>query len=174
MSEQTVNTTSLPDTLGFTREDLAANRAGEMSEMQHYALRVRRRRALVIGVLILLAVTFVATVLIFLGQKRDSTILTIIGIVVTICNAALMGLFARHWIRLSADIREGAVRATTGRLERIIKPVNRRVLNYMVRVGDAEVFVSKEAFMAFEHEGIYTIYRAPYTGTLFSAERVED
>lgn len=165
---------NLMQVLGFDAADLEANRSGLMSEMQHYRLRVRRRQAMGIGLVILLAFAFVATLLIFLGSRGDgSTILTLLGIGLTICSAALGGVFARYWLRLSDDIQEKRVLAARGNLERVIKPVNRRVFNYMIRVGDAEVFVSKEAFDMFEHEQPYVLYRAPYTGTLLSAERVE-
>jgi hypothetical protein len=158
--------------LGFTLDDLNCNRARQMSERQHYQLRVRRRRSIAIGVLITLVMVFIASLLIFFGSREDgSFILTIVGIGVTLCNAALVGVLARHWLRLSADIREGTVQAISDTLERVIKPVNRRVFNYAIRVGEAEVFVSKEAFEAFAHNTPYTIYRAPHTGALFSAER---
>lgn len=172
MAEDTTLDSELMQVLGFTPDDLNANRAGKLSEMQHYRLRVRRRRSVGIGVLVLLFTVFVASLLIFMGSRADgSAILTLVGIGVTICSAALMGVFMRHWLRLSGDIRGGMIQTTTGELERVIKPVSRRVLNYMIRVGEAEVFVSKEAFQVFEHEGHYTLYRAPYTGTLLSAER---
>ena len=70
-------------------------------------------------------------------------------------------------------IHEKSAQATTGTLERVIKAVNKRVFNYLIRVGEVEVFVSKEAFEAFAHEMQYTIYCAPNTGTLLSAERRE-
>jgi hypothetical protein len=159
--------------LGFAPADLEDNRAGHLSELQRYTLRARRRRAVMTGLVIVLAVVFIATLFLFLGGQRDSFILTLIGIIVTICNAALSVIFARHWFRLSADIRGGVVRASHGTLERVIKPVNRRVVNYMIRVDNAEVFVSKEAFELFEHRMPYVLYRAPHTGTLLAAERLE-
>jgi len=160
--------------LKFTPEDLVANRAGRMSERQHYQLRVRRRRSVFTGMIIILALVFSASLFIFLGQREDgSIILAFIGIGLTLCNAALVGVFARHWLRLSADIREKSVQATTGPLERVIKPVGRRVVNYAIRVGNIELFVSKEVFDIFAHHASYTIYRTSYTGALLSVERKE-
>jgi hypothetical protein len=83
----------------------------------------------------------------------------------------LAGLFARHWLRLNSDIRSGVAIATSGTLERVLKPVSRRVMNTMLRVADVEVFVSKEVFEATAHRLPYTLYRAPATGTLLSLER---
>ena len=163
---------SLAQAIGFTAADLEANRSGLLSEMQHYRLRVRRWRSVAVGVAILLVAAFIATLLIFSGTRDNgSIILLIIGIGVTICNAALVGLFVRHWLRLSADIREGRAILTSGELERVVKPVSKRVMQYMIRVDEAEIMVSKDVFEAFEHHQPYILYLAPYTGTLLSAER---
>lgn len=171
MADAAVND-KLMQALGFTPDDLAANRAGKLSAMQDYVLRVRRRRSIGVGVLVLLFNVFIASLLIFIGSRDGgSVILTLLGIGVTICSAALMGLFTRYWLRLSADIRGGTVQTATGPLERVIKPVSRSVVNYMIRVEAVEVFISKEAFEVFEHEQPYTLYRAPYTGMLLSAEQ---
>lgn len=165
---------TLAGELQFSPDDLAANREGKLSEMQDYKLRVRRHRAVMIGLSVLMAVIVVATLLIFAGTREGgSGILAVIGAGITVCNAALMAIFGRHWMRLHSDIQGGVVEATTGELERVIKPISRRVVNYMIRVEDAEVFVSQEAFEAFEHEATYTLYRAPSTGTLLAAEKVE-
>lgn len=161
--------------LGFTADDLTHNRTGQMSPMQHYRLRVRRRRSIAIGIAITVIMVLVASVLIFSGSREDgSTILTIVGIGVTLCNAAVMGILARYWLRLSADIQNGRVQAVSGTLERVIKPVTRRVLNYAIRVGEVEVVVSKDAFDTFAHNTLYTLYRAPNTGTLFAAEQDDE
>lgn len=168
----TENTQTLAAALEFTPDDLTANRAGSLSEMQDYRLRVRRRRSIAVGILILLMTAFIASLVLFLATREDgSAILTVIGIGVTIMSAAIGGIFARFWMRLHADIREGQVQRTEGTLERVLKPVNRRNINYMLRIDQAEVFVTKEVFTAFEHEGRYILYRLPHTGMLLSAER---
>lgn len=159
--------------LNFAPDDLIANRAGNMSELQRYTLRVRRRRAIIIGLAIIFTVAFIASLLIFLGAQRDSLILRFIGIGLALCNVMLGWVFARHWIRLTTDIRTGHVQTARGPLERVIKPVNRRVMNYMIRVESAEVFVPKEAFDVFAHRISYALYRAPATGMLLAAERLE-
>jgi hypothetical protein len=164
-------TLTLQQALNFTADDLLANREGRLSEMQEYRLRVRRQRAALIGVALVLAGVFIATLFLFLAQRTSNSILTLVGIGVTLCNAALTGVFARHWMRLNADIRGGTVLMTEGVLERVVKPVSRRVYNYVVRVGEVEIFVSKDTFDAFQHQQPYTLYRAPYTGTLLSAEQ---
>lgn len=170
---QATTTDGLMRALRFSPDDLAANRAGQLSEVQLYHLRVRRRQSIAIGLGMMLFFVITATLLIFMGSRSGSPILTLIGIGVTLGTAAIGGIFARFWFRLGADIAGGRVFSITGPLERVVKPVSRRVMNYMIRVGEVEVFISKEAFDVFEHQQIYTLYRAPYTGTLLAAERVE-
>lgn len=162
---------TLPSLLRFNDDDLVENREGRISEVQNYYLRVRRRRTSVFGFLFFIVIVIIATLLIFMGNRNDSGILTMIGIAVTICNAVIIGMFARFWLRLNADIQSNEVIITSGKLERIIKPINKRIINYMIRVDKVEVFVNKETFQLLEHEKRYTIYRTPYTGTLLAVER---
>ncbi|GAB4513993.1 MAG: hypothetical protein OHK0046_15450 [Anaerolineae bacterium] len=171
MSEQRTPDTTLMRELGFSPQDLEANRAGQLSEMQHYRLRLRRSRSMWTGVAVLLLAVFIASLLIFIGGN-GSPILTLIGIGVTICAAAMMGMFTRYWFRLTTDIQAGTVEAYQGELERVIKPVTRRVLNYLIRVDGAEVYVSKDAFELFEHKQPYALYRTRHTGTLLAVERL--
>jgi hypothetical protein len=140
--------------------------------MQHYRLRVRRRRTELIGAAALVAAVLIASGFIFAGNRGESPILSLIGIAITICSAALTGNLARFWLRLNADINKGRITRSTGTLERIVKPANRSIVYYAVRVDGAEVMVSKEAFDQFAHGERYTLYRAPYTGALLSAEKL--
>jgi hypothetical protein len=161
--------TELMRELEFTADDLAVNRAGHLSETQLDRLRARRKRSIATGIAIMLLLAFIASLCIF-GGIQGSGVLLIIGIGLTLISAVITGTFARYWLRLSADIRENTVSAFSGQLERVVKPVNRRVVAYLVRIGGAEFTVNKEQFKAFAHEAQYTLYRAKYTGTLLSAE----
>jgi hypothetical protein len=171
MSE-TQNQNPLMSALNFTPDDLKHNRAGTLSEMQHYRLRVRRRRAEIVGVLATVIGVLLATTLIYISRHGGSGILYIVGIALTICCAAITGTVARFWLRLNSDINSQRILINSGTLERVLKPVNRRVMTYILRVDGAEVAVSKDVFKVFEHEHPYTLYRAPYSGTLLSAEPV--
>lgn len=171
MKPQT-NVNDLQQALNFSDDDLNANRNGALSEMQMYQLRVQRRRGIFTGVLILLVVALIATLFIFFGGQNDSPILTVIGIGITLCNAALTGIFGRYWLRLTGDIRRGEVNALQGELVRVVKPVTRRVANTLIRIDEVELLVNRTTFDAFQHKQRYILYRAPYTGILLSAERV--
>lgn len=159
--------------LGFGAEDLEHNRAGKISPRQEYALRLRRMRLAQWGALAVLAVAFIASLLIFLGGRQESPILRITGVGLTLCNAAMTGMLLRQYLRLNNDIRQEQVMVVTGTLKRVIKPVTRRVWHYIIRVDEAEFVVPKETFDAFQHDAPYTLYRAPHSGTLLSAERGE-
>lgn len=157
--------------LEFSPDDLALNREGKLSENQHYRLRLRRRRTELTGLFTVLIAAFIATAFIFIGNRNNSPILIFVGIGITLVSAYLSGTFLRHWLRLNSDINGGKVIITSGKLERVLKPLNRRVIHYIIRVGQVELAVSKEEFTTFEHEASYHLYRAPYSGTLLAAER---
>ncbi len=158
--------------LEFSADDLAANRDGRLSEMQDYRLRLRLRRSIASGVIMVLVLAFIATLLIFGSSRGGSPILSVVGIGLTLCSAAVTGVFARYWMRLNADIRGGTVMIVSGSLERVIKPVNRGVVTYILRIGASEFVVGKETFSAFLHGGHYRVYRTPYTGALLAAEHL--
>lgn len=156
--------------LRFTPEDLAANRAGRLSEVQVYHLRVRRQRSILSGIGLILAAALIATLFLFAGRRGDNPILMFVGMGVTLCSAAFTGIFARHWLRLSADVQAQTVQVISGRLERVVRPVTRRVVNYAVRVETVEVVVSKDIFEVFQHKSDYTLYQARHSGLLLAAE----
>lgn len=162
----------LAQAIGFSDGDLLANREGNLSEAQLFALQKRRSRVIYIGLGAFGVLTILATLFLFMGSKPDNSgILNLIGVGLSICNAFMIGIFFRAWLRLNGDINGGRVLAISGKLERVLKPLNRRVMNYMIRIDSVEMYVNKEVFIAFEHEATYTLYRTPYNRTLVSAER---
>lgn len=167
-----VSTQTLAQAIGFSDADLSANRDGKLSEAQLFALQKRRSRVIYIGLGAFGVLTILATLFLFMGSKPDNSgILSLIGVGLSVCNALVIGIFFRAWLRLNGDITVGRVLAVSGKLERVLKPLNRRVMNYMIRIDSVEMYVNKEVFIAFEHEATYTLYRTPYNRTLVSAER---
>jgi hypothetical protein len=159
--------------LEFSPDDLEANRAGHLSEMQNYHLRVKRQRSIFIGLALIFVMAFIATLCIFVGQRSDSSVLMIIGIGVTIISAAMTGVFARYWMRVSSDIGENKVLAISGKIELVAKVhVRFRTVTYFLRIGQTELMVPKEIFNAFEQGKTYRLYRTPYSGMLLSAEQL--
>src|SRR3954467_13776069 len=105
---------SLAEALNFSGDDLTANRAGRLSEAQIARLTRSWRRTLWIVIGLVVLFVLIATTLLFLAQQHDSPILTVIGIIVTIINATIVGLGAQSYLRTSSDIRGGRVVTING------------------------------------------------------------
>src|SRR5688500_11519875 len=129
------STTGVPlsEALGFTPDDLTANQAGRLSAAQLERLRQARRRLILIAVPRVALLVLLAAIFLFLAQRNASGILQIVGIGVTLANAALMGVLARNALRLTADMREGQVSVIEGTATHTIR-VTGRAANYLIRV----------------------------------------
>jgi hypothetical protein len=156
--------------LGFTADDLAANRAGQLSAAQDARLRQAWRRQLIVTVSLVIALMFGATFALFFGQRNDSAVLSFIGILLTVINAGVVGLAAQAYLRVNGDRARGGVLATSGAITRTLRVVSGRVTVCVIKLGGDEVIVSKPVFNAFEEGGRYTLYRTPISKTLLSAE----
>ncbi|NWF70972.1 MAG: hypothetical protein HXY40_17950 [Chloroflexi bacterium] len=160
--------------LNFSADDLAQNRAGRLSAAQAERLRGQHRRSILVGAATIGAGILLATSLLFFGQQQQSAILSLVGIGVTLLNAAMMGIFLRHGLHLSADMRAGTVQQTCGAATFTVRMLNRRTALYIVHVEGApaaEVAVSREAFEVFRKcKGGCCLYRTLHTGALLSAE----
>lgn len=157
--------------LDFTPQDIDQNRGGQLSESQLERLRGRRRASVTVAVLMVMAAAVIASVFIFLGQANGSLVLTIIGVGITLVGAAVTGIFARHWMRLTADIDSGTVQIVSGTLERVLKPINQRNAHYVLRVGDTDIATSKEVFKLIKHNAPYRLYITKYSRVLLAAEQ---
>lgn len=164
-----MTTDSLATHLNFTPDDLTANRAGQLSARQVARLRRMRRRTLLLAVGVVLVIVLAATAALFLGQQRASTILTFIGIGLTICGAAIAGAFLRNWLRLNADIDGGAVRSTTGPARHTIRVTGRAAV-YLLDIDDQRFALPETTFLSFEEGRRYRIYWSPAARVLFTAE----
>jgi hypothetical protein len=155
--------------LGFTPEDLQANQQGVLGINQMEHLRGLQTRTLLLGFAVFMLFTLLATTFLFLGQQNHTVILTLMGIFSTILNALAAGLFGRQWMRLSADLRGGAVESLDGTMERVVRTEG-RMSNFVLRIAGEQFAVKKDLFRLFRHEIRYRIYRAPHSGTLLGAE----
>jgi len=158
--------------LDFDSNDLTANRDGQLSARQLERLRGRRRASVSVAVVMVLIAAIVAALFIFWGQVNGSLVLTVTGVGITLVAAAITGIFARHWMRLTADIDSGAAQILTGDLERVLKPVSRGNAVYVLRIDGQDIATSKETFKAFKHNAPYRVYITKYARVLLSAEAV--
>ena len=159
--------------LKFSEADLQANRLGLLSEAQAAVISKEYWRSARKAMTLFFAFVIVATILIFIGQKMQNLITIAAGSGVTLVNALLIGFSAREYLRMGSDIRSGTVEMLAGDVERVIRRSRKRD-QYILRIGDDEVFVTKETFRCFEHERPYRIYRTRITKLLLSAESVND
>lgn len=155
--------------LNFTPDDLTANRDGQLSGRQAERLRGMRQRALWVGIGVILLVSVIAALALYLGQRNAVTILTFIGIAISICNAAIAGVLMRNWLRLNADLQSGAVAAQTGEVQHTVR-VAGRAASYVVKLGDVEFSVSKPVFLALQTGARYRFYSTPISRVLLAAE----
>ncbi|MCC6802480.1 MAG: hypothetical protein IT319_06325 [Anaerolineae bacterium] len=164
-----VERAALADVLNFSAEDLAANRAGNLSNSQK--ARLARGWQRTVGIIVGLVVGFglLATILLFLGQRNESPILSIIGVIITVVNAVLVGLGAQSYLRTTSDLRGGRVAVLDGVVSHTIR-VTGRAATYILKVDAQEIIVPKVVFFAFEESKPYRLYRAPASRTLLSAE----
>jgi hypothetical protein len=156
--------------LGFTEQDLTANREDHLSDAQEARLRRGWRRTLLIGIGLLIAGIFGATLLLFLGQQNQSPVLTIMGLAVTVLNALLVGIGAQHAIRYRTDVDSGRVERLSGPVTHTVRVYSGRAAAYVLKIGGQDVVVTKPVFHAFVENGRYTLYRSAGSRALLSAE----
>ena len=160
---------SLTEALNFSEEDLQANRAGRLSEAQKYRLTRGWRRTLWIVIGLVIVLTLGATTLIFVAQNNDLPVLNVIGVLMTIINAGIVGLGAQSYLRTSSYLKGGKVATISGVVSHTIR-VSGRVATYILKVDNQNVVVSRLVFFAVEDGKAYHLYRAPSSKTLLSAE----
>ena len=161
--------TALMDVMGFTATDLEANQQGNLSVAQADKLKKTRLRNTIIGGVLFFVFVIVATIMIFLGQQNERVILSLVGAVLTVTNAMMIGMIGRSYLRTSIDLRDGNVEMLEGELERIVRP-GRQQDSYLLRIDGKSLYVTKDVFIQFRHETPYRLYRSRISGILLSAE----
>lgn len=174
MSDQPAQRSSqrldLAAALGFSAEDLIANQAGRLTGAQQERIRRASRRFLLIGVAGIVVIGLGAAVLIFLGQQNNSAVLYLIGLVLTIVNAAIVGLLVQNYLRAQSDLAQPP-RAEKGIINRTLR-ISGRTPTYTLRIGDQQIIVNKPTFNAFIDGAVYTLYRSAGSKALLSAEMI--
>lgn len=162
------------DVLDFTMDDLRCNRGRQLTARQQQRLRRLQQRALLIGAGVFVLLAFTASLLIYLGQRGEQPLLSLLGVIATVLNAIAIGFSARSYYRLAADLRaHEPVEIYEGMMERVIRPYG-RVNNYVLRIANREFSVTKEVFKQFRHHQPYGVYATLHSGILMSAECYSD
>jgi hypothetical protein len=163
---------ALMQALQFTSDDLAANRRGEIGPFQVVRLKRALVRALAIGVPLLALGILAAAALMFLGDRQQSSGLTLVGIALTVFNAAVVGFLLQWWLRTRADL-DRPVTATEGVLHRTVRArPNGRLIGYVLKLEGQpfEWMVNRTVFNAFPESAVCRLYRAAGSRQLLSAE----
>jgi hypothetical protein len=155
--------------LQFTAQDLDANRAGSLGKDQIIRLQALQKRTLYMAIAGFFGFAIVSTTLLFFATGANAFFLTTLAIFLSFLNAIFVGMLAREYLRLGADIRSGEVETLSGKLERVIRQGG-RMNNFVLRLNGSDFYVKKEVFALFRHEEDYAFYRARHSGVLLAAE----
>lgn len=159
--------------LQFSPADLEANRAGTLTDAQRQRLRRGGRPLFYAVVGLALALIIGAALLIYLGQRNESPILSLVGVSLTVINAVVLAVGVGSRLRLSADLRSRRVVTISGVVRRVVR-VSRRSAAYVLAVelpeGTLRLNVSKAVFNSFQDGVRYHLYRTPSARLLVAAE----
>lgn len=157
----------LMDALGFTFDDLRANRSGAMSaEQQRRLPRTCVQYEQWSNVLISLVSAFLALVIVLIGYASDFVwIMLVLTILLTTYCVYFLVV---QWRRVQKDLRTGRVNTISGSvLGRFYRQ------DCYLKVEGTRFDVSKRVFRAFYRGEAYRLYYAPGSKTILSAEPID-
>lgn len=158
--------------LRFQPEDLAANRAGHLSDRQQHYLQIDRRKNALIGAVVVAGLVLATALMLFVGIRNENLILQGLGVVLILCNTAATTLFGLNYVRTGFDIHAGQVDTVEGEAQHVVRQLGSAQAG-SVRIGDVvEVPTDVESFTAFEPGARYRLYRTVRTHRLLSIEKV--
>ncbi len=167
----TANSGALMAALRFGEADLQANRQGQLSPAQAARLKKMRQRQSLLAAALFAFFVIGATILLYAGQRGNNLILSGAGALLILVNAILVGRMGRAWMRISGDLRLGAVQALAGDVQRVLRR-GRQGDSYLLRIACQCLPVNKQVFLGFQHNAPYRIYRSRHAGLLLSAEAI--
>jgi hypothetical protein len=164
---------ALMEAIGFSEDDLEANRRGVLSEAQRDRLRRDRTRLLALtGVaLVSFAVSgWLCAGSFFYGANTSlfqvASFPFVIAIIILGVSRTQLGPWRNDWVT-------GKVAALEGRVRLDIGPGN--PYSYYKIVVEGQTFgVRKDVFLAFKNGDLYRIYYGPNSKWLLSAEWLRD
>jgi len=162
----------LASVLGFSREDLDANRAGRLSPAQAAKLRRTRTGDIIRG--LVSAVVSAGMVTLWPLLNGSTTTLLFWALVLLFPAAfALVSLWSAG--QRSRDLQSGTVAIAGGPLQRHAEDLGstRRTPTYTLNAGGVKLNVPLEVYGAFADDGHYALYHTPHSRTLLSAEPLD-
>lgn len=164
--------------LGFTPEDLEANRSGSLTDSQRELMHSLRRRELLsnifigplflmIPVAVIIGGAYIVLRSAFAGMEWI-WLLLLGGLIVNFVRFLPSGL--RRWRAVGADIENGAA-SVNGRAS--IKSIKyRRATVYTLKIGDVSFDVPETITQVFQQGQVYRAYYTPQALILLSAEKL--
>lgn len=165
----------LMQAIGFTEEDLDANREGYMSKRQRVILGSNRtfwNTLTTFAAILAIPLAFLFSFCSFISAPSSSFKL---GNMALFCLliAGIIYFMKRKWARVIDDLRTGDVSAIEGRVKLDFADRGNWSLYSLAISG--EIFnVKKSVFLAFKNGDPYRIYYAPHSKTILSAEWLRD
>ena len=152
---------TLMDAIGFTEEDLEANRNEYITKKQRMRLDRERNSLKSLTILAILACLVGIVIAIWVG---------IIGLIISIMAT---GNGIHTWLKMkdfSADLYKGEVSVISGQVK--IHSQWGRGLDYSIKIQNVNFSNAPyTVFQAFEANKHYNIFYAPHSKMIFSAER---
>lgn len=164
---------ALMKAIGFSEDDLDANRGGYMSKKQRAKMSLNRAAWLnnITVIILFTAGLFVYVVVagIVSGWQFGTSLMGFGVLSVIVGVAALyMGIMRS---RLNADLHKGDVFSVEGRIAlHVERNKEHDVVAYHARLQGQHFKISRAVFGAFTDDEPYAIYYAPNSKTLLSAE----
>ena len=165
--------------LGFTPEDLSANRSGSLTTSQRERMHSLRRRELfgnvilgpifiMVPIAVIIAAAYLVLRNVYSGLEWMWLVL-LAGVVINIIRFIPNGL--QRWRAVGADIENGEAVATEGRAA--VKSTRyRRATAYTLKIGDVSFDVPETITQVFQQGQVYRAYYTPQAMILLSAEKL--
>lgn len=166
-----LRSTELAAAIGFQRDELDMNRTGRLSTPQAARLRKSRNHHVLLAVVSGLAAYGVLQL--YPGLSTSTTGQIFWGLLM-LFPVLLFGASVLATVQRTRDLRGVGVRALRGRLERITEGggSTRRQPTFFLRIDDQKIHVPLTVYGVFTDGGHYTLYVAPHSRVLLSAEPV--
>jgi hypothetical protein len=165
---------TLMDAIGFTEEDLEANRNEYITKKQRMRLDRERNAWKSLRVLAMLACPIGIIIAIWDGIRIHDTVASRIGISGFII-VMTTGIATYTWLKMrgfSADLYKGEVSVISGQVK-LRSEFHRNGWHYSVKIQNVKFpNIPQSVFQAFEEGSYYNIYYAPHSKMIFSAERL--
>jgi hypothetical protein len=155
---------SLQQALGFTDDDLQANRLSNLSDAQKTRLRGERFWDIVF------IIVFGLIIGVFLLPLSNPPFIVLIPIAIALIISAVFHL------KIKAQVQPGRVKSVTGKARRSAHMLyNVRTASsstyYKIQIGNKSFNVAKPIYDAFAESEAYTLYYVPGSSRIMSGEK---